>query len=63
MMIQQVIKGRTMTDVTMLDAGNYTDDEVIAAAMQAAGETPARLFGWSVKRFDEGSCIVTLNTD
>ena len=28
MMIQQVIKGRTMTDVTMLDAGNNTNGQV-----------------------------------
>lgn len=62
-LIQSIHKGRTLKDVTFLDAANDHDDTLIAMALKATGETRSSLFGMSVKRYDEGSAMVTLHTD
>lgn len=39
------------------------DTAVLALAIDAAGETPARLFGWEVTRWPSGDATVRLNRD
>jgi hypothetical protein len=63
MMIQGYHKGRTIKDVSFLDAANDSDESLIDAAIEHAGETRSSLFGWHVKRYDEGSAVVSLYTD
>lgn len=56
--------GRTMKRITLVGVVAETDTEVVKAAMQAAGETPSTLFGWSVDRYPRhDQAIVTLHTD
>lgn len=60
----QVVKGRTVTTVTVAVA--YLDDleEVVTVAIEAAGETRTSLFGWTVgPLLDDGSRRVELHTD
>lgn len=58
----QVVKGRTLVDVTVIDAEDH--DEALEVALAAAGETRGSLFGWRVGTPDEaGVRTVTLHTD
>lgn len=58
----QVVRGRTLVDVTVIDAVDR--DEALETALAAAGETRTSLFGWDVGAPDEaGVQRVTLHTD
>lgn len=64
MMIQGVYNGRTVKEVTFLDAANDSSDDLTAAAFKATGETEASTFGTQVRRYpDEGSAMVTIFID
>lgn len=63
MMIQGVHKGRTLIDVTFLDAANDSSDDLTAEAFKVTGETEARTYGTSVRRYDDGGAVVTIHTD
>lgn len=58
----QVVKGRTLVDVTVIDAEDH--DEALEVALAAAGETRSSLFGWRVGTPDDaGVRRVELHTD
>lgn len=58
----QVVKGRTIVDVTVIDAEDH--DEALEVALAAAGETRSSLFGWRVGTPDDaGVRRVELHTD
>ena len=63
MLIQSVYRGRTFKDVTILDAANHASDDLVAAALKAADETPHSNFGTQVRRYPEGSALETIFTD
>lgn len=58
----QVVKGRTLVDVVVIDAED--EAEALEVALAAAGETRGSLFGWRVGTPDDaGVRTVTLHTD
>ena len=63
MIASSVVKGRTLTYVTMRDIDNVDRADIIAAAYVAAGETPDRCFGDSVRFVPDGSAVVSLYLD
>lgn len=63
MMIQTVHKGRTVKDVTFLDAANDSDLDLANAAISAARESIGSLSGWFVQRYADGGAIVHLYID
>jgi len=67
MNVVSVRRGRTMKVVTLSDVGEVNDEDCLAAAFTAAGETRSSLFGWSVAYFDDDelglTAVVTLHTD
>jgi len=67
MNVQSINKNRTYTEVVIeriADDRPVSDELLIGFAMQAAGENPSSLFGWSIQFWGvEPVCTVTLNTD
>lgn len=62
--IMSIEKGRTLKTVTVSGVKDVDDNEVVAFAMAAAGETRGSLYGWHVAYFRDGSlAVVDLNTD
>lgn len=55
-------RGRTYKEVRLTTETWTTDQEVIDAAMLAAGETRETLFGWTFKRFRGMQASVMLHT-
>lgn len=64
MTVVSIIKGRTIKSVSIdLVSESDTEDQILALAMEAAGETKDRLFGWSVNVFDGLVAVVDLHTN
>ena len=63
MMIQGIHKGKTMKEVTFLDATNDDEADLIAEAMRVTKENAESLFGVKVKRYDDSGAVVSLYTD
>lgn len=51
--------------VWMMEIADESDDEIIDVAMEYAGETRAKLFGWGIQRDDRDPtrAVVLLFTD
>lgn len=57
-------KGRTVKTVTVEAPENANDNDVLEAALSAAGENRSSLFGWSINYWPVGEVwTVDLHTD
>lgn len=58
--------GQTVKTVVVSGAGDdfpANHERATAFAMEAVGETPARLFDWDTDQYEDGSITVRLYTD